>query len=90
MTLHTGYLDRLKHDGAPAALFRVIDQLFELPAVNVTELIQRLGVSKPTAGSYIKRLEKLDILREQTGRERDRDWIAPEIVRIIEIEAPHT
>ena len=35
-----------------------------------------------------KRLESLDILREYTGKTCDRDWVAPEVIAVIEQESP--
>jgi len=51
-------------------------------------IIKRCGISKPTANNDLNRLEKLGIVEEYTGKERDRDWIAREIVGVIEQEAP--
>ncbi len=88
IALRERFQDLLKRDGAPANLFQVVDELFSMPAVNVSEVIERTGVSKPTAGGYISRMERLGILTEYTGRERDRDWIARDIIDVIERDSP--
>ena len=84
ITLRETFHERLKEDGAPSRLFRVVDHLFSMPAVNVVEVIESSGVSKPTAGADINRLEKLGILTEYTGRDRDRDWVARDVINVIE------
>ena len=94
ITLRDKYQRALKESGASARMFHVIDALFSLPAINAAELRQKAGVSKPTANKYLRELEELGILTEYTGRERDRDWVAREIIDVIEkepstrIEAP--
>ncbi|REJ83704.1 MAG: Fic family protein [Planctomycetota bacterium] len=84
ISLRERYHDRLKEDGAPSRLFQVVDELFAMPAINVKEIAQRSGITKPTANSDVQRLEQLGILSEYTGRKRDRDWVAREIIHVIE------
>ena len=88
ITLKSHYQDLLKQDKAPPRLFPVVDDLFAVPALNVADLMKKTDVVKTTAGKDIARLEKLGILREYTGRERERDWLAQEIVDIITKEPP--
>lgn len=87
IALRDSFQESLKSNNAPARLFHVVDQLFSMPAVNVNEMMEHAEVSKPTALSYISKLEDLGILTEYTGKERDRDWIARDIIHIIEQEA---
>ena len=88
ITLRETFQERLKKEKAPARFFEVVDQLFSMPVVNMSEMVEKTGVSKPTAHSDIAKLENLGILREYTNRERDRDWIAPDIIKVIEQDAP--
>ncbi|MEQ9406565.1 MAG: Fic family protein [Fuerstiella sp.] len=90
VSLRESYHERLKQDQAPSRLFQVVDDLFAMPAVNVAELVQQCGITKPTANNDIQRLEKLGLLTEYTGKERDRDWVAREIIHVIEQEGPET
>ena len=87
ITLKAKFHDLLKKDGAPTRLFPVVDELFSKPALNVADLLAKTDITKTTAGKDIARLEKLGILREYTGRDRDRDWLAQEIVDIISKES---
>ena len=86
ITLRETYHKRLVDDQAPTRLFEVIDHLFSLPAINVAGMVELTGISKPTAKSDLLKLEELKILREYTGKERDQDWLAPEIINVIEQE----
>ena len=90
ITLRESFHARLKQDGAPSRLFQVVDDLFAMPAVNVNEVIDRTGVTKPTATSDIQRLELLGLLNEYTGRERGRDWVARDIIHVIEQDGPQS
>lgn len=86
--LRESYHKKLVDAQTPARLFEVIDHLFSLPAINVVGMVELTRVTKPTAKSDLLKLEELKILREYTGRERDQDWLAPEIINVIEQEQP--
>jgi Fic family protein len=55
-----------------AGTLRVFDALRARPVVTVSDLAARTGVTYPTAAKQIDALGKLGILRELTGRRRDR------------------
>lgn len=88
ITLREAYRERLKDDRASATTFQIVDDLFSTPALNVNEIAQRTNASKPTAYKLVKRLERLGILTEYTGKVRDRDWIARELINVIEQDSP--
>lgn len=88
INLQVGFHELLKSDGAPPRLFSVIDSLFACPAINVADLMKQTVTTKTTAGKDLSRLERLGILREYTGRERERDWLAQDIVNVITKGSP--
>lgn len=51
---------------------RLLDLLFEMPVVSVKVVRHQLGVSQPTANSLVNQFEHLGIVREMTGRQRNR------------------
>jgi Fic family protein len=53
----------------------LLDRLFELPLVSVKRVEELVDVSQPTAGALVKDLTALGILREITGRRRDRLFV---------------
>jgi len=61
----------------------LIDMLFERPAVTITSLSQRRGVTFHAAQKSIDRLVADGTLVEVTGKLKKRVYLAPEIVRII-------
>lgn len=54
---------------------KLIELLYQTPVVSVNDIIEPLGVSKPTANSLINDFEKRGILREITGYERNKMFI---------------
>lgn len=57
---------------AVANTLHVLDALRERPAATINDLAARTGVTFPTAARAIAALESLGIVREITGRERNR------------------
>lgn len=65
--------ERLRELGrAAASALRVFDALRERPLATVTALTDRTGASYPTVARAIEALEKLGIVREISGRKRER------------------
>ena len=70
--------DRVKVLGGAAssiASARLFEALPNQPIVTVAGSMQRLGVSKPTAGRAIEALVAAGVLVEMTGRRRDRLFV---------------
>jgi Fic family protein len=61
-----------KHPLATVPAIRLFDQLPGHPIVTLASTIKLLKVTKPTASKAIRALEQANILRETTGRLRDR------------------
>ena len=53
------------------------------PVMTVQRAARLLGVTAPTARKAIDLLETLDVLRETTGRQRDRVYAYHEYMRIL-------
>jgi Fic family protein len=67
--------DRRRLLGAPGAsvmAIRLIDQLPIHPVVTIPSVVKLLKTTKPTAGKAVELLENLGVLRETSGKERDR------------------
>ncbi|HEX4794223.1 MAG TPA: Fic family protein [Humisphaera sp.] len=60
------------HPTVTVPAIRLFDQLPGHPIITLTRAIKLLNVSKPTAIKAIDALQKANILRETTGRKRDR------------------
>jgi len=53
---------------------RLVEFLYQKPIVSVSEVVEVLGVSKPTANKLIKEFEAKEILREVTGYQRNKHY----------------
>jgi Fic family protein len=82
MMLWQDYRKRLQTARVSILAQNLVDQLFQQPAMNVGLAQQLLGVGFLSAQNNVMRLVKLGILKEMTGRKRNRIFIAPEILQL--------
>ena len=82
LALRDRYLERYR-DRGPKRAPAFIDQLFKVPSMEIRQLSATLGIHYSSAQSLILQFEKDDILREVTGRQRDRRYTAHEILDIL-------
>ena len=80
------YRQRLQSPRSSALTLRLLDQLFSYPAITAAGTARRLDVTHRSAQLNIEKLAQAGILREETGRRRNRIFVASEIVRIIEAQ----
>jgi len=84
LDLRQEYREKLQSARASALLLQLVDELFSYPAITVASAAGRLNITPRAAQLNIDKLVRADILREATGRQRNRIFIAPDVVRIIE------
>jgi len=68
---------------AAANTLRVHHALGTRPLASINDLAQRSGVAYPTAARAVEALERLGILREVTGRRRDRVFAYERYIQIL-------
>lgn len=51
---------------------KLVEYLYQKPIVSITEIVEPLNISKPTANALIKEFEKKGVLFEVTGYERNK------------------
>ncbi len=81
------FRQRIRASGSATAL-RLADDLMTLPICTSRWTAERLGVTQATAIRAIQTLEVAEILKEETGRRRNRRWVAREILDVLTEEAP--
>lgn len=54
---------------------KLIEFLYQKPIIAISDIIEPLGMSKPTANSLVKEFENRDILREITGFQRNKLFV---------------
>ena len=84
LSLWQKYRTELQEARASALLLQLVDELFSYPAITNRRAAQKLSVTPRSAQLNIKKLENSNILKEATGKLRNRVYIAPEIISIIE------
>ena len=67
-----------------ALQLRLLDQLFAYQAITTNQAAKLLKVTHRLAQLNIEKLIRKGILKESTGKQRNRVFIAPQIVKIIE------
>lgn len=65
----------------PLAL-KMLNYLYTKPVITVNDVIEELGISKPTANAIVKDFVKLKILKEQTGFKRNRVFVFEEYLNL--------
>lgn len=58
--------------------------VFDRFAIKVSDTMEHLPTTRPTASSLIKLFEKIGILKEVSGRHHDRIWVASEVIQLLE------
>lgn len=82
--LRERYRLRFQKGRATARLLQVVDLLFSRPVVTVRQVEAALQIDFPVAQRYVNQLVKDGLLREITGRARNRIFRADEIIAVID------
>lgn len=79
------YRDQLQGVARASNLpLKLVDELFSSPMVTAKKAAELLGVTQRSAQLNIDRLIRIGALKEATGKQRNRVYVAPEILRVIE------
>jgi Fic family protein len=81
--LREQYHARFQTVRAAARLLQVVDLLFTRPILDILQVAEALGVSHQSAGRYVQALEEEGVLREITGRARNRIYQADAVLDAI-------
>lgn len=82
--LWQAYRKKIQTSRSSSLLLTLLDELFSSPAMTIAQAAKHLKVTQRAAWLNIEKLVNAGILREATGRQRNRIFIAPEIIRIID------
>ena len=78
------YNERLGAERATERLMQAVNVLIERPILSIRQLEAAMGVPYRSAQRYIEKLELLGIIREVTGRARNRLYQADEVLSALE------
>jgi len=68
---------------APRHTLRIVDRLFKIPVVAVSNLAKELDLQYSSVKRGIDFLERLEVLKEVTGQQRNRLYMAPKLIEIL-------
>lgn len=74
----------IKNNAGGLNAVRLLDLLFKKPVVNVADISSALGISHQPAYDLVNQFEKLEILKEITGKKRYKKYLFVNYIRIIE------
>lgn len=87
LALREEFRERCHATRCPATTLKLVDALFRSPAVTLAKTGELLQVTPRAAQGNIDKLVELGILREVTGQQRNRAYLAEEIVRVVDVAA---
>jgi Fic family protein len=61
----------------------ILEQLFYTPTISIAQIADRFDVSYQSASTLVAQLEKVKILRETTGRKRDKRYVYSDYLNIL-------
>jgi len=82
LTLREAYRAQLQKDRAAKQL-ALLDALFRWPIITVNRAAQLLGMTHQGATKHVRSLQEKGILREVTGNERNRMYIARGVIELL-------
>ncbi len=86
LALRQEYRKKLQAEKAPGRTLELMEMLFTEPVVTVRGAKQRLKVTTRAAQQNVDRLVRAGIVKEVTGKQRNRIFVAQKILRIVEAD----
>lgn len=81
--LQREYRQKIQQATVPLSVHQLLDMIFLNPFVSISGASDHLNITWPTAKSAIERLVKLEILREVSGRRRNRIYCAEKLLETL-------
>lgn len=83
LNLQKDYKMLLQTESVPTPVFKLLDMLFINPFVSLNGISEFLKVTWPTAKASVEQLIRLGILKEISGRKRNRIYCAEKLLNLI-------
>jgi len=84
IALRENWQTRFETARSSVLLHKLIDHLFERPAIRIADARKLLRVTTASASANIKKLVTAGIVEERTGRRRDQIFVAMDIIRLMD------
>lgn len=86
LALRQEYREKLQAQKVPGRALDLMENLFKEPVITVTSARDRLKVTTRAAQQNVDRLVQAGIVKEVTGRQRYRVFVAQRIIQIVEAD----
>ena len=87
--LHAEYRRKLESTKKiPESAYRLVEEMFIIPVVSITGLSKKWNMPFNSVKTGVLRLVKIGILREATGRKRNKLYVASDLIKLL--SAPGT
>lgn len=83
--LREKYKEKTKNHKQAVNLLSVVDLLFMNPFIQINQIAKQLNVTYPTAKKAVQNLMKLNILKSASDKERNKLFVAYEILDVITV-----
>ena len=84
LALWQKYRERMQVARASALLLQLVDELFAYPVITNRIISEKLSITPRSAQMNIEKLISSEILQEATGKQRNRVYVVPGIISIID------
>lgn len=84
LELRERYHQKFHSARSSVLLLKLIDELFRRPSITIGKAASLLKVTQAAASANLKKLEKAGIIEERTGRKRDQQFVAMDIVAFMD------
>jgi Fic family protein len=88
MDLRQRYHRQFQSARSSAKIIRLVDELFQSPSITIRRAATMLSLTAQGAANNIQKLEAAGVLRETTGRKRNKVFVADEILPFL-YDTPH-
>lgn len=78
------YRDKIQAETQSTSMLQAVDTLFINPYMQITGLERQIGATYPTAKRIVERLVELHILKQINDTQRNKTYLATEIMEIID------
>lgn len=82
--LQSGWRDQYQRARGAGLLLAIVDELFTVPVLVPRRVAEKFRVSHQSVMQIVRRLEHDKILTEITGKQRNRLFVAPDVIQILE------
>jgi Fic family protein len=83
--LKESYRARIQKETNSNTILQVVDNLFVNPFIQISKLAKSVNITYPTAKKIVENLVSLGILRQVNDKERNKTFVAHEILDIIQL-----